>query len=324
MIIRETHVFDPAETFFPVELRPIFLKNSSSVMDSKHIYTKLPRHKAVVDIERNNAFAVVTDEYKLITNRYAFELAKDVMEKVFKMTTIEDMVCFNIIMPSKRSFCHIDLIHKSADFSPWEDDKWTAFIRITNSYNRSRRLRYELGFCRWICKNGMIFGDKSIEFSYAHTKKEVENIDRFVHNIGDIRKLETKLIEELTQLKRYHVPEKQMLPILCRAFDIKVTDEVYKKQRRIESLSQMRDQVNKLTEKYFSQMGQHGYAALNVLTDYASRPEGVISQEASINRLQQKANNWMKNFIFSIQDVNFNFKKYVEEYNDTIKIINSL
>jgi hypothetical protein len=34
-------------------------------------------------------------------------------------------------------------------------------------------------------------------------------------------------------------------------------------------------------------VGPHGYAALNVLTDYAKEPEGVFSREASINSLQQ-------------------------------------
>jgi hypothetical protein len=129
---------------------------------------------------------------------------------------VVDMECLKITMPKTRSFCHIDLVHKTADFSPWEKDKWTAFLRIINSYNRTRLLRFELGFCRWICLNGMIFGRKSIEFSYAHTRRGTDRVDRFLENVGDIRKLETALTERLHKLKRYHVPEKKMLPLLCR------------------------------------------------------------------------------------------------------------
>ena len=124
----------------------------------------------------------------------------------------------------------------------------TAFLRISNSYNRTRLLRFELGFCRWICLNGIIFGSKSIEFSYAHTRRGMDRVDRFVENIGDIRKLETAMTEKLHQLKRYHVPEKEMLPLLCRAFDIKATKEVLEKPRRVEDLVAVREQAKALTK----------------------------------------------------------------------------
>jgi hypothetical protein len=187
---------DLAEAFFPVEMRPLFMPTALGL----DRYLRLGRHFAVVDVERERPFAVVTDDYELVTNKAAYEMAAEVMKKVFHTTQLGDMACLNITMPKTRSFCHIDLIHKPADFSPWAGDKWTAFLRISNSYNRTRRLRFEVGFCRWICLNGMIFGSKSIEFSYAHTRRGMERIDRFVKNIGDIRKLETALTEKLHQL----------------------------------------------------------------------------------------------------------------------------
>ena len=83
----------------------------------------------------------------------------------------------------------------------------------------------------------------------------MDRVDRFVENIGDIRKLETALTEKLHQLKRYHVPEKEMLPLLCRAFDIKATKDVVEKQRRVDDLLAMRDQAKSLTKAYFTEMG---------------------------------------------------------------------
>jgi len=188
-IAREWKAKDPAEAFFPVELRPLYMPAGDALND----FHQLNRHFAVVDVERQNPFAVVTDDYELVTNKAAYDMAAEVMKKVFNTTQINDMECLNITMPKTRSFCHIDLIHKTADFSPWDNDEWTAFLRISNSYNRTRLLRYELGFCRWICLNGMIFGSKSIEFSYAHTRRGMDRVERFVENIGDIRKLETAL-----------------------------------------------------------------------------------------------------------------------------------
>jgi len=259
-----------------------------------------------------------------VTNEEAYNKAAEIMKQVFNTTSMDDMICLNVTMPQTRSFCHIDLIHKSADFSPWEEDKWTAFLRITNSYNRTRLLRFELGFCRWICLNGVIFGSKSIEYSYAHTRGGMERTHRFIENIGDIRKLETQLTEKLHQLQRYYVPEANMLAILCRAFDIKVTRDDMSKQKRVENLKDIREKTSELTKAYFSAMGPHGYAALNVLTDYASRPVGVFAPEASINSLQQKCGTWMDDFVVAMNNPQFSFDKYLDGYRQSAELIESL
>jgi hypothetical protein len=285
---------------------------------------QLERHFAVVDVERENPFAVVTNDYRLVSNKQAFEMAAEVMKRVFNSTQLGYMECLNITMPKTRSFCHIDLIHKGADFGPWEADKWTAFLRISNSYNRTRLLRFELGFCRWICLNGMIFGGKSIDFSFAHSKRGKSRVDRFVENIGDIRQLEVALTEKLHQLKRYHVPESEMLPLLCRVFGIKETDDLLQKPRRIEALRALRTRIKATTRAYFDAMGQHGYAALNVLTDYASFPVGVMAPEASMDGLQQKAGSWVDEFVSAIQRNDFSFDSYLSEYRQTARLIEAL
>jgi hypothetical protein len=317
---REWKAKDPNEAFFPVEKREIYMTTNAR----GNYYRRLERHFAIVDVENENPFAVVTNDYELITNKAAFDMATEAMKKVFHTTQIGDMDCLNITMPKTRSFCHIDLIHKTAEFSPWEKDRWTAFLRITNSYNRTRLLRFELGFCRWICLNGMIFGSKSVEFSYAHTRHRMGRVDRFVENIGDIHKLETAMIEKLHQLKRYYVPEKEMLPILCRAFDIKANKEVLERKRRVDELLALRKQTRDLTKLYFSEMGPNGYAALNVLTDYASRPEGVIAPEASMHSFQQKAAGWLDDFISTIKSADFSFDVYLRDYRQTAQLIEAL
>lgn len=311
---------DPAEAFFPVELRPLYMP-SSTVMNH---HLRLERHFAVVDVEREKPFSVVTDDYALVTNQQAYEMADEVMRQVFRTTGADDMACLNVTMPKTRSFCHIDLVRKSSDFSPFENDKWTAFLRISNSYNRTRLLRFELGFCRWICTNGMIFGQKSVEFSYAHTRQSMGRVKSFRDNIGDIRTLESALSGKLRQLREFAVPEEAMLPIACRAFGISLRPEELDKVRRVESLVAIRDRIRELTGSYFSNMGGNGYAALNVLTDYATRPVGVIAPEASMHGLQQKATDWMDGFLSAIQSPGFAFDRYLAEWRESAELIESL
>jgi len=71
-------------------------------------------------------------------------------------------------------------------------------------------------------------------------------------------------------------------------------------------------------------MGSHGYAALNVLTDFATRPPGVFAPETSMHSYQQKAGSWMENFVSAIERSDFSFDKYLAEYRETAQLIESL
>lgn len=328
MPTREWTAIDPAVAFFPVALRPVFIEAVSKPQGTSDLfqeqYQQLPRHQAVVDLETGHTFAVVTDDYQLISNKKAYDFASSVMQEVFKLVTLDDMLCLNVTMPKMRSFCHIDLIHKNSTFEPWKDDRWTAFVRITNSYNRTRRLRYELGFCRWICLNGMIFGSKSVEISFAHTKGYDSELRRWQENLQSIKALEAQLTAQLQNLKRYHVPAKVMLPLACKTFDIQLNPKEQVKPKRAEELIAFRNQIIALSTEYFAEMGEHGYAALNVLTDYATRPVGVMAPESSMDSLQHKAGDWMNDFVEQIQHREFTFEHYLAEYRATAEVIAGL
>ncbi len=321
---------DPTIAFFPVALKPLYFESTSKAVNKAQAelfasdLKQLPRHVAVVDESNDHVFSVVTDNYKLVTNKAAFDSAQKVMEKVFQVVKAEDLACLNVTMPSTRSFCHIDLIHKEADFSPWEQDKWTTFLRITNSYNRTRLLRFELGFCRWICLNGMIFGSESVEFSYAHTKGGIDKVERFIENIGDIRKLELELTEKLHQLKRYHVPEQYMLPLACKVFELEVDSDVVNKPKRVSELIEFRSAVQERSKEYYEKLGAHGYTALNVLTDLASRPVGGFSVESKTDGMQRQCGGWVDAFINEISKTSFSFDSYLAEYAYTAEVLKSL
>ena len=53
-----------------------------------------------------------------------------------------------------------------------------------------------------------------------------------------------------------------------------------------------KSRVQELAIQYFKDMGENGYAALNILTDFATRPVGYISVNQSIDSLQNKAGEW--------------------------------
>ncbi len=169
----------------------------------------------------------------------------------------------------------------------------------------------------------MIFGDKSITFRYLHTREAVEKVE-FKTNFGDLKKLEANFIESLHNLKRFHVPEDAMLPLVCKVFEVRVIQTDLSRPKRAEQLFNLKTHVNSLTAKYFKEMGQNGYAALNVITDFATRPISYISPDAMVDGLQKRSGDWADDFIEKIEDKKFNFDVYLDEYKETAKVLSSL
>lgn len=85
-----------------------------------------------------------------------------------------------------------------------------------------------------------------------------------------------------------------------------------------------RNAIDQLTNDYFSALGEQGYAALNVLMDYASQPVGVMSPENRIDGYQRKAGDWINDFSQQIESREFSFEKYLNDYITTSKMITEL
>ena len=54
----------------------------------------------------------------------------------------------------------------------------TFFLRTVNSYNKTQAVRLEAGICRWICRNGLIFGKQSIQFRDPHHRTKQQLMDQ--------------------------------------------------------------------------------------------------------------------------------------------------
>ena len=143
---------------FPVELRPVY---TDPGLNAESKIVKVPSSKAVVNARSGAVLGVVNKNYELITNSEAVELGKKCCAALFGADEAENIRIFKIDAPSTASYCHIDLVHESYRMNLWDEEKqsdvYVPYVRITNSYNTSRALRFDIGFCRKICLNGVIF-----------------------------------------------------------------------------------------------------------------------------------------------------------------------
>ena len=276
---------------------------------------------------RDRAISVVSNKYRLVTNRDAYLLADYVIKAIFDGYTLNDFVCFNVRMPQSKGSCRIDLIipNKYNQLFGDEKESWIPFVRISNSYNRTVTLKFEVGFCRFICLNGVIFGKKGLSFSITHTGSiTVREIDTLIKRakaeIGEIGSLWKSFEQKMIVLKGIRIPLSLALAIYCKVFDIIANEENENWHNPRILLSA--EQILKSSKEYFEELGDNAYAMMNVLTDYASFPEWANNSAYLVDGYQRRVGKWVDEFIEEHNKDGFILSDYIgENYKKTAKRI---
>ena len=323
MISRVRQQFDLEQAFFPVVEKPIDV----------HVFMgqpkRIPGYKALVEQETGRVISVVSSKYRLLLNRTAYNLADIIIQAVFEGKRLRDFECFNILMPKTKGSCRIDLIIPN-DFNKLfgdENESWIPFVRISNSYNKRMTLKYEIGFCRWICMNGVIFGQLGITFSINHTELTIEYIDMLIEKakkeMGSIVSLWSEFEKKMNALKEISLPVSACLPIYCKAFDINIKEKLTEDQKEI--LRSKAKQIIDAGKEYFKELGNNGYAMMNVLSDFASFPQWSSSPNNFVDGYQRTVGRWIDDFLAASKKDDFSLSKYIgEKYQNTAYTLESL
>ncbi len=298
------------EALFPVKEEAVYHK-------IKNCYKKVPSHRAIVNQHTNNVISIVSDSYKLITNQRALEFGRQCMKDLFDIKNDSEINLFNIHFPNTQSFCHIDLTAESGKFKIVKDD-FIQFVRITNSYNRSFRLSFKVGFCRWICKNGVIFDNDTIEFGYLHNRLFNEEIN-FKTKKDEFKYLKDKFITDVEYISKQKIDCKYLFPLFCKALGLKLIrngngkdDEARPKLE--EKLQRLSSYFWNTYKRYSDQLGDSLYTLFNVITDYSSHPSKINkSYSVTYNSNQRKAGNWLFDFTREYR-LGLNLNEYLSEY----------
>ena len=324
MIEREAIEANLKKAFFPVEERDVFLELPSG-------RKKIPGYKAIVDASTSATFSVVTTRYRLVENEEAYRIADYIVREIFKGSSLGDFKCYNILMPKSKGSCRIDLIipNSKEDLFGYRREAWTPFVRISNSYNRTCLLKYEIGFCRWICMNGVIFGQKGITISLNHSDKIVrKEIDEIIETsqkeIGEIRFLWEEFKGKMLKLRKISLPVSSALPIFCKVFDIKVKEDEIKDYQK-EHLASQAKQITTASKEYFKELGNNAYAMMNVLSDYASWPSWTQSPGNFVDGYQRRVGRWVDDITEKALQRDFSLSQYIgENYYNSAYYLESL
>ena len=213
---------------FSVELRRVYITHPNPNGEIRNIEVK--NRRAVVNAESGSVLGVVNKGYRLITNERAVELGKQCWTELFGANEVANIKIFQVDAPSTASYCHIDLVHANYVMNLWgeelQSDVYIPYIRVTNSYNTSRALRFDVGFCREVCFNGVIFGAQTVRFKFSHVSNEFENGISFKDGNVKVQELFDRFAEYARRLRNYRILKEDCLRLIVSLFKIKYESDI--------------------------------------------------------------------------------------------------
>ncbi len=322
--------FSPAthelnDLMFDVELISIITKPFSSENYPQKESLNITEYLSVINKMNRECLSVVSKDYRLIHNSDALNIGKQVFVHLFPSIKAKDLIPFKVIAPKRKTFCHIDLIHKDINFNVFDQDTWYPIIRVTNSYNKMYALLFEIGFVRKLCSNGMIFDKKTVTVKINHTKRKQDW--EIKADIQKLKGLENEFISHMLNLKRFFLPKKYIFPLVCKALKLNYESKTsegllfpeYKLPNQagiLEEGCNLRDLSNRLVIKYVEKLGENAYSAFNVITDILSHQEDykIIQNYAMRTRgLNTSLLEWIQKFTEAAEKRDFKIEDYLSK-----------
>ena len=317
------------QLFFPVEEHPVQYWDSARGQSCD-----IPRCKAIVDAERGTPLSVVSKDYRLVTNEAAFKMVAPIASEFFGGNGLRDFECFNVLYPKTRSFCRVDLTRRgSCEFELPGGEKYIAFIRMTNSYNRLSRLTLIIGFCRWICLNGCIFGERSFTLSVNHTDRRLcdphfisKVVEEARREIGSLAEAKRRFADAASILPQICLTNEQIRGIFCLVNGVSVDAASARSlpEKRRGYYLELDSRLDELVASYTAEFGNNAYAAFNVLTDYASYPRSGSSDATRTPAGQSRAGRWLCDFSRLVRDPGFDIKSYIGSFDESQNVLGRL
>ena len=303
----------PDHLLFPVRSVPVY---AGIRRGSDYGMQRIPGQRAIVNCATDQVISVVSENYQVVTNREALHYAQLCCQAAFPESGGREWRVLQAHAPKTMGNCRIDLVHPASAVNfevPGvhdEPEEYGPFVRVTNSYNRSRALRFEIGFIRWICSNGLIVPDSSIRFGFDHNTRKISERVRFEVKKDSFKQLRQRFRSFLAPLRECKIPLELFVPATLAVLCINKPEPLAKRQK--EPWERLANSLKSISEQYSSNLGENGYALLNVITDVASRPPNSPFIRRERHGLQRSAGSWLAAFGAECRNPGFEVEGYVQ------------
>ena len=268
----------------------------------------IPGKKALVNQRTGLVLGVVSRDYRVVTNKEAVKLAQEVCEKAFPGLSSVEWETKRAAAPRTLSYAFIDLMHKTHVLNYWDseikkDDPFTPFLRVTNSFNGARALRFDIGFMRKHCSNGVIFEEEVATIKASHSKEalaqlKIEITSRSLPQMWD------EFSKFLTSVRSISMDNDQSTLALNTVLRLPAAKPEDKKARA-EGLQALSLDLSTRLTGYQKELGSNAYAVFNTLTDIAARPPESIYFQKDRDTIEKRSGRWLKELARQSQTAEF-------------------
>ena len=274
----------------------------------------IPGKKALVNQRTGLVLGVVSRDYRVVTNQEAVNLARDVCEKAFPGLSSVEWEAKRAAAPRTLSYAFIDLMHKTHVLNYWDseikkDDPFTPFLRVTNSFNGARALRFDIGFMRKHCSNGVIFEEEVATIKASHSKEalaqlKIEITSRSLPQMWDEF---SKFLTSVRSISMDTTQSTLALNTVLRLPAAKPDD----KKARAEGLQALSVDLSIRLTGYQKELGPNAYAVFNTLTDIAARPLDSVYFQKDRDTIEKRSGRWLKELARQSQTTGFNLNAWI-------------
>ena len=185
-------------------------------------------------------------------------------KRLFGASSIRDLYVQNLEYGKKKQWFNAQIVH-TGDGVLIDGEKFNPFVNISYSYNAVTKIKFEIGFYRYACSNGLIKGFK--ELSKMEIKPEhIFNVPFWINPC---------LVKFLTQRFENQVRVLKNTQLRGEPINIWI-------QRNVPRWNISRELIG----RYQHEMGNTAWGLLNILTDAASNYDRDVETKMLVNETE--------------------------------------
>jgi hypothetical protein len=277
----------------------------------------IPGKKALVNQHSGQVLGVVSRDYRVVTNQEAVDLAREACGIAFPGISAMEWEAKRASAPRTLSYAHIDLMHRTHvlnyyDTAVGKNDPFTPFLRVTNSFNGARALRFDIGFIRKHCSNGVIFEEEVATIRASHSAEALAQLKVEIRS-RSLPKMWEEFSQFLNRIRSINMDTAQStlaLNTVLRLPDPKPDDTPARKQ----GLSVLSADFSSRLTQYRTELGLNAYAVFNTLTDIAARPPENPHFHKNRDTIEKRSGRWLKDLAVQSQTAGFDLNAWIPSW----------
>jgi hypothetical protein len=279
----------------------------------------IPGKKALVNQHSGCILGVVSRDYRVVTNQEAVNLAREVCGKAFPGLALIEWDAKRAFAPRTLTYAHIDLIHRThvLNYLGSEiaaDDPYTPFLRVTNSFNGARALRFDVGFMRKHCSNGVIFEQEVATIKASHSKEALDQLKIEITS-RTLPQMWNEFSTFLARVRSIDMTPAQSALALNTVLHL-TSSKPDDKPARKEGLNILAADFSTRLAGYRRELGPNAYAVFNTLTDIAARPPENPQFQKSRDTIEKRSGRWLKELAKKSQAAGFDLNAWIPAWED--------